>query len=55
MKLMFFVVFCLFVFFFVFLLFFFLFFCNLYYLVLIRDGNFEEKNKKYNILFCLVP
>ena len=30
-------------------------FCNLYCLVLIRDENFEEKNKTYNILFCLVP
>ena len=30
-------------------------FCNLYCLVLIRDENVEEKNKKYNILFCLVP
>ena len=30
-------------------------FCNLYCLVLITDENFEEKNKKYNTMFCLIP
>ena len=30
-------------------------FYNLYCLVFIRDAYCEEKYKRYNILFCLVP